>query len=605
MCGIAGYYDFNASSNPGILEEMTGVLHHRGPDANGYFSEEKVGLGHQRLKIIDLSDAANQPMTSRNGQFVIVFNGEVYNYTEIANDLQIPLKTNSDTEVVLEAFALEGIACLNRFNGMFAFAVYDKKEKNLTLARDRIGIKPLFYFKDNEQLLFASELKAIKKAKPGLQINEGVIASFLHYGYIPEPYTIYENVLKFPAGHYMECRDGKTGLKQWWSATEKINNTVLSNQQSAKTQLNVLLQKSVKYRLMSDVPFGTFLSGGIDSSLITAIAQSVSDKPIKTFSIGFREAKYDESVYAKSVSDYLKTDHHPFVVTYRDAIDLMEGFFHAYDEPFADSSGIPTMLVSKLARQHVTMTLSGDGGDELFFGYGAYHWAKRLQSPFLNLFRKPLSFGLGMMSDRYKRIGKLIDFPSGERLPGHIFSQEQYYFSEAEINTLMTNPEKVFRPGKVYLNRTLTAVEEQALFDLQYYLKDDLLVKVDRASMHYSLETRVPLLDHNIVEFALNLSPELKIRNGESKYLLKQVLYDYVPAKYFDRPKWGFSIPLNRWLKNELRHWLEDYTSKQVIEQHGLVRYDEVAGLKKKYLQGQDHLYNRLWLIVVLHKFLS
>jgi asparagine synthase (glutamine-hydrolysing) len=605
MCGIAGYYDSNASTNREVLKQMTGKLHHRGPDANGYYYDSLVGLGHQRLKIIDLSDAANQPMTSRNGRYVIVFNGEVYNYRAIAAGLEIPLKTNSDTEVVLEVFALEGAGCLKRFNGMFAFAVYDKQEQKMTLARDRIGIKPLYYHQQGNSILFASELKAIKAVQKDLQINKKVIASFLHYGYIPEPFTIYKDVHKFPAGHYMECHNDKIELKSWWSPAEKINKPVLSDEQSAKSELKALLQQSVSHRLMSDVPFGTFLSGGIDSSLVTAIAQSVSKKPIKTFSIGFKEAKYDESVYAKSVSDYLKTDHHPFVVTYQDAIDLMDDYFDAYDEPFADSSGIPTMLVSRLARKHVTMTLSGDGGDELFFGYGAYHWAKRLQNPLISIFRKPLSMGMDLLADRYKRIGKLIDFPSKKHLPGHIFSQEQYYFSEPEIKRLLTNPEKVFQPDDSTLNRTLTAVEKQAFFDLQYYLKDDLLVKVDRASMHYSLETRVPLLDHHIVEFALNLSPELKIRNGVSKYLLKQVLYDYVPKKYFDRPKWGFSIPLNQWLKKELRHWLEDYTSKSVIEQARLIRYDEVEQLKKKYLQGQDHLYNRLWLIIVLHKFLS
>ena len=360
--------------------------------------------------------------------------------------------------------------------------------------------------------------------------------------------------------------------------------------------------------MISDVPFGTFLSGGIDSSLVTAIAQSNSDKPINTFSIGFNESKHNESSYAQAVAKQLGTKHHEFTVTEKDALELLDRMTDAYDEPFADSSGIPTMLVSKLARQHVTMTLSGDGGDELFHGYGSYLWAKRLANPLVKLFRKPIGSSLkGLKSSRYDRIATLFNYQDKENIKSHIFSQEIYYFSHAEIAELTGDLSIKFSADTFEVNtkRKLSPTEEQALFDIRFYLKDDLLAKVDRATMQFSLEARVPLLDYRIVEFALNVDPALKIKNGDAKYLLKQVLYDYLPASLFDRPKWGFSIPLDKWLQGDLNFLLEKFTSKEMCDKFGLINYAVLNKYKTEFKNGKIFYYNRLWQIIVLHKTLE
>ena len=312
------------------------------------------------------------------------------------------------------------------------------------------------------------------------------------------------------------------------------------------------------------MPYGTFLSGGIDSSLITAIASKVSSEKLNTFTIRFDDAKYNEADFAKKIAEYLGTNHHEFTVTYNDAKQLVDEITSVYDEPYADSSAIPTMLVSKLARQHVTMTLSGDGGDELFHGYGAYNWANRLNKPLVSTFRKPISKIFSLMADKYRRAGKVFDYQEISKIKSHIFSQEQYFFSNNELSELLTKEyqtEISYNENFENLKRTLTPSESKALFDINYYLKDDLLVKVDRASMKYSLETRVPFLDYRIAEFASNISPELKMKNGIQKYILKELLYDYVPKEYFDRPKWGFAIPLKDWLKNDLRYLIENELS--------------------------------------------
>jgi len=369
------------------------------------------------------------------------------------------------------------------------------------------------------------------------------------------------------------------------------------------------LLNSVEKRLISDVPYGTFLSGGIDSSLVTAIAQKVDSKPIKTFSIGFKESKFNESGYARKVAEYLKTDHHEYTVSHNDALELIDELDERFDEPFADSSAIPTMLVSKMAKQHVTMTLSGDGGDELFHGYGSYTWAKRLSNPLIKYTRKPVSFALSALPSRYKRVAKLINYKNRRQLPSHIFSQEQYFFSRTELlKNLSPDFLEDFTLKEKHhdIRHALTPAENQALFDFNYYLKDDLLVKVDRASMKYALETRVPLLDHNIIEFAVNLSPDLKIKKGIQKYLLKQVLYDYLPKEYFDRPKWGFAIPLNQWLLNELSYLIDTYLNKDIIEKYGIISIDYVTKLIHQFRhKNTNYLFNRLWLLVVLHKWLE
>ena len=607
MCGIAGYYSENNSFSVQELEDMTDVLKHRGPDNSDFYAANSVGLGHTRLSIIDLSSKANQPMHSRDNRYVITFNGEIYNYKDIGKELDIKFRSNSDTEVIIAAFEEWGISFINKLNGMFAIALYDKLEDKLFLYRDRIGIKPLYYFWDGKNFVFASEIKSILKIKSiniNKQLYKRAINEFLHLGYIPGPNTIYQNIFKMPAGHHAVLSGTNLHIEPFWKIERNIRQKIYTDEATAKKELKNLIYKSVESRLMSDVPFGTFLSGGIDSSIVTAVAQNISSTPINTFTIGFKEAKYNEKDHAADIAKYLKTNHHEFVVDQSDAMELVDDILTSFDEPFADASAIPTMLVSKMAKKHVSMVLSGDGGDEQFLGYGAYTWADRMANPLIHALRKPIGFGLSKMSNRYKRAAHIFEYQSKETLKSHIFSQEQYFFTTNEINEIL-NP--MFRvPIKMCENyidlaRELSPVEAQAVFDLNYYLRDDLLVKVDKSGMKYSLETRVPLLDHKIVEFTLNLSEQLKIKDGETKYLLKQVLYDYVPKNYFNRPKWGFSIPLIKWLKEDLRYLIDKHLSEENITQFGIVNWKYVKKLKRQYLGGQDYLYNRIWLLIILH----
>ena len=612
MCGITGIFTLNKQLNPRWIEQMTDAIAHRGPDSDGFFvsKNKNLAIGHRRLSIIDLSTSANQPMYSACGNFVMVFNGEIYNYKELAKKYNIKTKTSSDSEVVLELFAKLGKDFVKELNGMFVLVFYDIKEDKLLIFRDRVGIKPLYFYWKNENFLISSELKSIKILSNDfpLTINKQAISNFLRLGYIPEPMSIYNEVRKFPSASIMSITKKGYLIEEYWKLESKINKkNQLKDEKQAKSELKELLESSINYRLMSDVPFGTFLSGGIDSSTVTAIAQKLNNKPINTFSIGFKESSYNEAVFAKKIANYLGTNHHEFMVSYSEAIEHFDKIITAYDEPFADSSSIPTMLVSKMAKQHVSMTLSGDGGDEQFLGYGMYNWAKRLNNPFIKTFGKPLRFIFSKSNNRHKRASSLFGHKNMKTLASHIFSVEQMFFSDEELNDIL----KIDLKSELKLNETLgldlglNHQENQAFFDMKYYLKDDLLVKVDRASMQYSLETRVPLLDHRILEFSINLAPELKIKDGVSKYLLKEVLYDYVPKEYFDRPKWGFSIPIRFWLQKELKHLPEKYLSKEVLEKHEVFNVEKVKEIEKRYFAGEDYLFNKIWAIIMLNQWLE
>ena len=614
MCGIAGFYSFGKKFSESDLKRMTNSIAHRGPDADGFYMDADcgVGLGHRRLSILDLSAAANQPMQSHDGRYFIIFNGEVYNYREIAEQLGIKCRTTSDTEVILEAFILKGTSFVELLNGMFAIVIYDSRDKVLYLFRDRLGVKPLLYYWKDGSLAFASEIKAlltldeINKSKT---TKKDSIYTFLNAGYIPEPYTIYDQISKLPAGSYAVIKDAKMDITSYWKPEDKITANLSTDFFTAKKKLNELLESSVRYRMISDVPFGIFLSGGIDSSTVAAIAQNISAESVKTFSIGVKDEKLNESEFARSVSEYLKTDHYEFMVTERESLELVDKILTSYDEPYADSSAIPTMMVSKLARQHVTMALTGDGGDELFMGYGAYIWADRLQkNKYMKTLRSPIGFALRMLNNKYKRASTLFDYADKQRMKSHIFSQEQYFFSEKELNNLL-NDQYIsplqFNEDFFQVGRKLSAREEQALYDIKYYLRDDLLVKVDIASMQYSLEARTPFLDYRIVEFALNLDENLKVRNHTTKYLLKEVLYDYIPKYLFDRPKKGFSIPLARWLHRDLKFLVDKHLSKTSIESAGFVKYEKVRDIVKRFEKGEDYLFNRIWVLILLHKWNS
>jgi asparagine synthase (glutamine-hydrolysing) len=613
MCGINGIINLNFLEGDTSIRKMNDELQHRGPDAEGVFNSSNIFLGHRRLSIIDLSTGANQPFIAKNHnghEFTMVYNGEVYNFEELREKHQLDCSTKSDTEVILKAFIKIGPAIFKELNGMFSLAIYNKHDNSVCIARDRLGIKPLFIFQANQGLAFSSELnglKCIPEIKSQCSINKKAISSFLHLGYIPSPLSIYNEVQKFPSGSYGIYKDGKLITASYWSVKSKLTPEVLKDEKAAISKLDNLLNDSVKLRLKCDVPFGTFLSGGVDSSIVTAIAQKNSSQNINSFSIGFKEKSHNEALYAKQVADKLSTNHNEFIVSEKEAMKLIPDMFASYGEPYADSSAIPTMMVAKLAGQKVKMTLSGDGGDELFHGYGFYSWAARLQQPLIKTFRKPIAAVLKKGDQRMKRASNMFTYPKGE-MQSHLFSQEQYLFTGQEIKELM---EDKFSSFPTELNtatsnvRIFTPAEKQSLFDINYYLKDDLLTKVDIATMKQGLETRVPLLDHNIVEFALNLSPDLKTKNGEQKYILKQLLYQYLPKEIFDRPKQGFSIPLASWLKGDLNYLIKDYLNQTIIEQHDIVNWAGVQTLLNKFYKGEDYLYTRIWALIVLHQWLS
>jgi asparagine synthase (glutamine-hydrolysing) len=618
MCGIAGGISINKIDRQ-TMQDATDSLLHRGPDAGGYYCDEneRVFLGHRRLSIIDLSSIANQPMISASGRYIMIYNGEVYNFNELRNKLpNYNFKTHSDTEVILELFSAFGTQCFAWLNGMFAIAIHDKQENKVYIARDQVGIKPIYYYKSNSEIIFGSELKvitsALKKSNSNqkLQINQEAIPLFLHLGYIPQPHTIYKNTYKFPSATYacINVTNLNIEFKPYWQAAEHFLTTPISNETDAIKEYKKILFEVVNSQMISDVPLGTFLSGGIDSSLVTATASKISKQQINTFSIGFNENKYDESAYAEEVAKHLGTKHCTFKVSVNDVMELIPKLLDVYDEPFADSSAFPTMLVSKLARQHVTVTLSGDGGDEIFQGYGMYNWAKRLDNAWLRTFRKPLYAISQQMPVKYKRAGTVLNYKNITQLHSHIFSQEQYFFGTYELDELLINKQyDLDSINKLnFKTKNASAPELQAYWDFNNYLKDDLLVKVDRASMQYSLETRVPLLDQRIVEFGLNLDYNLKVNpQFGTKYLMKKALYEMVPQQLFNRPKRGFAIPLKEWLKGPLAYLIENHLSEENVKQFNFVNYSYVKNLIQSFNKGNEHLYNRIWLLIVLHWWLK
>jgi asparagine synthase (glutamine-hydrolysing) len=493
---------------------------------------------------------------------------------------------------------------------MFAFAIYDTVLRQLFICRDRVGIKPLFYYWDGQHFAFASELKSLVNFPQVCKKTDvDAIGHFLSVGYIPAPQTIYENIFKMLPASVITI--SQKGLDQYpyWSMAASVQEEVRENEGQAKSELHQLLKSAVKYQLISDVPLGVFLSGGIDSSLVTALAVTQSQTQVSTFSVGFKEQRFNETPFSRQVAKHLGTQHHEFIVSVKEARDLVETMLDVYDEPYADSSAIPSMLVSALARRHVTVALGGDGADELFFGYGMYQWANRLAIPGIDMLKDPLSVVLKQGNKpRYQKASRMFDFESRQHLAHHIFSQEQGFFTQKEVKELLGMAIQPFcskngsaKAGK----RSLNAMETQSLFDLNFYLPDDLLVKVDRASMQYGLEARVPFLDHRVVELALNLSPQLKYKNGVTKYILREILYEYVPAEIFNRPKQGFSVPLHEWLRQDLQYLIHDYLDEKIVKRYALVDNAMVQKIKKQFLEGNDFVYNRLWLLIVLHRWLA
>lgn len=620
MCGIAGIIQQRSCDRSNIVK-MTKSLSHRGPDAQDVFISEDstIALGHTRLSIIDLSCDSNQPMTSFDGRHVIVFNGEIYNYRAIRSELEnsdgsLNFRTGSDTEVILNGYIRWKENICSKLQGMFAFVIYDQIDGSVFMSRDRLGKKPLYFFRDQSHFVFSSEIKALLTypvVNQNISINTQAFYKFLHLGYVPEPHSIYNAIQKFPAGAYAYLKkDFSLEVNSYWDIREFQTGGRKLNDETAIQQLHNLLVEAVQDRLISDVPLGSFLSGGTDSSIVTAIASKLKGEKLKTFSIGFKERKFNESEYARQVASHLNTDHTEYILSEAEATGILETYLTHFDEPFADTSAIPTMLVSKLAREKVTVALTGDGGDELFLGYGSYDWARRLNSPVMSAIQSPLSFAFRKWgNDRLKRVSYLLQKVRPNEKRSHIFSQEQYFFTQSEIvnklavdNTI--SHDLIFSYADPLSAVAMDEAERQALFDIQFYLKDDLLVKVDRASMFYGLECRSPFLDYRVVEFALDLPARFKIRNKEYKWILKQILSTYLPENLIYRQKWGFSIPLAKWMKNELAFLIDRYLSKECIEDIGMVKYSYVQELKNAFSRGENFLYNRLWVLIVAHKWL-
>jgi len=603
MCGINGVWGLEHSGE--LVQEMNGRLIHRGPDAQDVYIDTatELALGHVRLAILDLSEAGNQPYTSQCGRFIMVYNGEVYNFRSIANELEslteINWKSSTDTEVILEAFCYWGEDFVSKLNGMFAIAIFDKETKLIRIWRDRVGIKPVYYHHSANVFGFSSELAPIKHAFKLHKINPEAVHNYFHLGYVPAPHTIWEGCKKLPPGHQLTW-DGKSlRISSWWATQNVIPQSYPPVFSDRKNMLKELISNAVEQRLVSDVPFGTFLSGGIDSSLVTAFASKHYGKGLKTFSIAMDSQSHDESEYASEVSKQLATDHTCFRVSATEGLKWVEQLPDIYHEPFADSSAIPSLIVAGLAKEKVSMVLTGDGGDELFLGYGAHVWAKRIYRKPKSLLRLA-SFGLSFGSDRHKRVAELLNVPDSSSPWSHIFSQEQYLFSQMELSRVLDSSLSGSAVPMPFIPKDFDTepMHTQALYDLHYYLPDDLLVKVDRATMHFALEARVPLLDYRVVEWALHAPLTDKFNKGESKYILKQILYDVLPKSLFQRPKWGFSVPLAKWMNKELSPLVTKWVEEEGAYSHGFVNFKVAQNYLRRFRSGETRLYNRIWLIL-------
>ncbi len=604
MCGITGIWSLDKSLGKEDITQMTDSLAHRGPDFQNQWSstDETVHLGHTRLSIIDLSERANQPMVSSTGKKILVYNGETYNFRDLKAEIPNErLKSSSDSEIVLEYLDLKGNEGLSDLNGMFAFAIFDQEKKELLLVRDRVGIKPLYLYRDSTNIAFSSELKSFlgnKKISSRLSVNKDAIHYFLHLGFIPEPLTIFNEIEKVPKGHYCLIRDDhRVEHHKFWREEKEISHF---NSGELREQLHSLLIDSVEKQMVSDVPLGTFLSGGTDSSLVSAIASKALKAPIKTFNIGFKDDQYDESSYARKVADRIGSDHNEYVLEEDEASAMIPEMLNTFDQPFGDTSAIPVMLISQLARKEVKVILTGDGGDELFFGYGAYNWARWLNHPIYRTGIQGLSI-LGKDSSNHKiaKASKMSANNSGNP-QSHVFSIEQSLFSQDETIAVLNGRSPAMDLQEDHFGKEVSAMQKQSLFDLKYYLPDDLLEKVDRSSMRSSLECRVPILDQRIVDFSKRLPDSYKYDRGQGKLILKEILESYLPKNLIYRRKWGFSIPLSKWLKANLDSRFSDICHPDSIRQHSLLDHTIVGKNIAAYKSGKESEYNRVWHLVVL-----
>jgi asparagine synthase (glutamine-hydrolysing) len=639
MCGITGFWQRRPGADPvETLQRMTHRLRHRGPDDSGTFFDAAagVGLGFRRLAIIDLSPRGHQPMESASGRYIIVFNGEVYNFEEIRCELEpLAWRGRSDTEVMLEAFERWGVeAALQRFVGMFAIALWDSQERRLYLARDRLGIKPLYYGWIGGDFVFGSELKALQEY-PGFQgtIDRDQLADFLRFSYVPSPHSIYENIHKLEPGHILTLRSAEERPEDtaFWSATEVARRGMESpfagSDEEILAELEKKIRESVRLRMIADVPLGAFLSGGIDSSIVVALMQAQSSRPVKTFSIGFHEEGYNEAQHAARVAAHLGTAHTELYVTPREAQEVIPLLSSIYDEPFGDPSQIPTYLVSRLARRSVTVSLSGDGGDELFCGYTRFASFQKVWSGIGRTpawMRKGVAGSLQAFSPRsLERLAGLVPSVRRSLLPNpgrklHKLAQALREGSRARVylhhlaqlqgaaGLVMGAQESDLLLRRIArLDWVRDPRDAAMLVDSTNYLPDDVLTKLDRASMAVGLEGRVPLLDHRLVEFVWKLPLDCKVRNGQAKWALRRVAYRYIPASMLERPKMGFGVPVGKWLRGDLRSWGEELLSSERLRSDGLLNPAAVRHLWQEHLSGSHNWESGLWNLLIFQEWLA
>ena len=639
MCGIVGYWD-KKGADASIVGRMAMRIQHRGPDDAGVWLAEEGGLAlaHRRLSIIDLSPAGHQPMISPCGRFTLVYNGEIYNHQSLRAELEdenghFDWRGHSDTETLLAALRHWGVeGALQRLNGMFAFALWDKVERRLFLARDRMGEKPLYYGRNGSAFLFGSELKSLT-AHPDWQgsIDRNALTLYMRHNYVPTPWSIYQNISKLPPAHFVVVQEAGQVVSVpqcYWNLGQIAKSGAANAEGSPEAlidELDGLLRSAVLSRMASDVPLGAFLSGGFDSTMVAALMQAQSSRPVKTFTIGFHEEGYNEAEHAKAVAKHLGTDHTELYVTSEEAMEIIPRLPVIWDEPFSDSSQIPTLLVSELARKHVTVSLSGDGGDELFFGYQRYIqgyqvWRGLRLLPTLlrqvlgslmqavpgaplELLVKllPKRFQIPHVVDRLPKLGEVVKERSGEsyyhRLVSHWKDPAAVVLGGVEPRTLFSMPECL---------PTLPGLRERMMYlDSLTYLPDDILTKVDRASMAVSLEARVPLLDHRVVEFAWRVPMSLKYRDGKGKWLLREVLYRYVPRDLMDRPKMGFGVPIEQWLRGPLREWGEELLDEKRLREEGFFDPVPIRKMWHEHVTGKRRWHYYLWDVLMFQAWLE
>lgn len=600
MCGI---YGSNIKYSEDIIHEKLAVINFRGPDYSGFIYTKDMILGHNRLSIIDLDPRSNQPFKYLH--LYIVFNGEIYNYQAIKAKLEkkgYHFKTTSDTEVICAAYLAYGNDCVKEFNGMFAFVIYDCVNKILFGARDRLGKKPLYYFHKGNSFEFASQPSQIKICQK-LTLDSQAVSDYFIWGYVPEPRSIWQEVKQLPAGHHFtyHLNSGSLIVEKYWDLDYHRENKFLGTYNEAKEALHYLLSDAVGLRLQADVPLGVFLSGGIDSSLVAALAAKKVNK-VKTFSIRFNENGFDESLYAIKVANYLKTEHHAIECNYNEGIELINNFSSYYDEPFADSSAIPTMLLSKHTKKHVTVALSGDGGDEAFIGYTRYNRINKLDAIF-NL-PHPLRKVLGSLINLspnyiYKLIALGISIKEIEVLYIKMFGGLEYSW--------ISDPDKGMSNSfrNIFNHQTKSLLEKVSDFDIKTYLNGDINTKVDRASMAFSLETRAPLMDYRIIEFSRSLPTQFKYQSGNQKRILKDILYQYLPSELFNRPKAGFSMPFKDWFKNELKEYVLDSLSKAELEKIPGINIKRTQEIIQQHMDGSWNRSPQIWKLLVLSQWLK